>query len=56
MADIDLTQDEADKLMAMEKKAIDQRDWMFPGPAERIMVPLTSTDKRENFMLDVTRY
>ncbi|MGC2298048.1 MAG: hypothetical protein WA476_04540 [Acidobacteriaceae bacterium] len=55
MADIDLTQDEADKLIAMEKRAIDDRTWDFPGPAGQIMVPLTSTDKRENFMLDVTR-
>lgn len=55
MADIDLTQDEADKLIAMEKRAIDDRTWDFPGPADQIMVPLTSTDKRENFMLDVTR-
>lgn len=56
MADINLTQDEADKLMAMEKRAVDQQEWLFPGPADRIIVPLTSTDKRESFMLDVTRY
>lgn len=56
MAEINITQDEADKLMAMEKKAVDQQEWLFPGPAERIIVPLTSTDKRESFMLDVTRY
>jgi hypothetical protein len=56
MADINPTQDEADKLMAMEKRAIDQRQWIFPGPADRIVVPLTSTDKRETFILDVTRY
>lgn len=56
MADLDLTQEEADKLMAMEKKAADQSEWTFPGPAERIVVPLVSADKRENFLLDVTRY
>lgn len=56
MADINLTQDEADTLMAMEKRAVDQQEWLFPGPADRIIVPLTSTDKRENFILDVTRY
>jgi hypothetical protein len=38
------------------KKAIDQRQWTFPGPADRIVVPLTSFDKREDFLLDVTRY
>ncbi|HEY6341289.1 MAG TPA: hypothetical protein VIY49_07340 [Bryobacteraceae bacterium] len=56
MADINLSQQEADKLMAMEKKGVDQRRWTFPGPAARIVVPLTSLDKRENFALDVTRY
>lgn len=55
MADINLTQAEADNLMAMEKRAADEKDWLFPSPGERITIPLTSLDKRENFMLDVTR-
>ena len=55
MADINLTQAEADKLMAMDKKAVDDKDWFFPVPGERVAIPLTSLDKRENFMLDVTR-
>jgi hypothetical protein len=55
MDDINLTQDEADKLMAMEKRAADERDWLFPAPGDRVAIPLTSLDKRESFMLDVTR-
>jgi hypothetical protein len=55
MADINLTQDEADKLMAMEKRSVDAKDWLFPAPGERIAIPLTSLDKRESFTLDVTR-
>ena len=55
MADINLTQEEADKLMAMEKRGADERDWLFPPPGERVAIPLTSLGKRENFMLDVTR-
>ncbi|HEY9139984.1 MAG TPA: hypothetical protein VIN93_03785 [Bryobacteraceae bacterium] len=55
MADINLTQDEADKLMAMEKRAVDEKELLFPPPAERLAVELTSLDKREKFMLDVTR-
>jgi hypothetical protein len=55
MADINLTQDEADKLMAMEKCAADEQDWFFPQPGESVAIPLTSLDKRENFMLDATR-
>jgi hypothetical protein len=56
MADIDIAQDEAEKLIAMEKHAIDQKAWSFPGPGDRIVIPLISGDKRENFLLDVTRY
>jgi hypothetical protein len=56
MTDLNLTQAEADKLMAMEKRALDQREWLFPGADDRIIVPLTSVDKRESFLLDVTRY
>ena len=55
MADINLTQDEADKLIAMEKRAVDEKEWLFPPPGHRVAIPLTSLDKRENFMLDVTR-
>lgn len=55
MADINLTQDEADQLMAMEKRAVDEKEWFFPVPGDRIAIPLTSFDKRESFMLDVTR-
>jgi hypothetical protein len=55
MPDINLTQDEADKLMTMEKRAVDDKLWLFPAPSERVAIPLTSFDKREGFMLDVTR-
>ncbi len=55
MADINLTQDEADKLIAMEKRSLDTKEWLFPAPGERVAIPLTSVDKRESFMLDVTR-
>ncbi|MGA2595314.1 MAG: hypothetical protein ABSH32_35935 [Bryobacteraceae bacterium] len=55
MADINLTQDEADKLMTMEKRAVDEKEWLFPAPGDRVAIPLTSLDKRESFVLDVTR-
>ena len=55
MAEINLSQDEAEALMAMEKCAVDEKDWLFPVPGGRIAIPLTSVDKRESFMLDVTR-
>jgi hypothetical protein len=55
MADINLTQEEADALMAMEKRRVDEQEWLFPSPGGSTAIPLTSVDKRENFMLDVTR-
>ena len=55
MSDIDITQVEADKLIEMEKRFVDEEDWTFPAPGQRIAVALTSLDRRENFMLDVTR-
>jgi hypothetical protein len=55
MADIEITQGEADALIAMEKHRIDNKEWSFPGPGEAFAIPLTSGDKRENFLLDVTR-
>ena len=55
MADIEITQSEADSLIAMEKLFVDENDWTFPAAGGRIGLALTSLDKRENFMLDVTR-
>jgi hypothetical protein len=55
MADIEITQTEADALVDMEKRFVNDDDWMFPAPGERIALALVSADKRENFMLDVTR-
>jgi hypothetical protein len=55
MADIEITQVEADALIAMEKRFVDDAKWVFPAAGERIGLALTSLDKRENFMLDVTR-
>jgi hypothetical protein len=55
MAEIDLTQIEADALIAMEKHRKDDKEWEFPGPGQRLAIELTSPDKRESFMLDITR-
>lgn len=55
MADIELMQEEADALIAMEKHCTEEKVYVFPGPGERIAIALASPDKRESFMLDVTR-
>ena len=55
MADIDIPQAEAESLMVMEKRCEEDRLWHFPAPGDRLAIPLISTDKRENFLLDITR-
>jgi MoaA/NifB/PqqE/SkfB family radical SAM enzyme len=52
---IDLSQADADALIAMPKRAADDREYDFPGLGERLVLPLTSMDKREDFLLDITR-
>ena len=55
MADFALTQEEADALIAMEKRCVEDKDWPFPLPGEKLIVDLESLDRRENFILDVNR-
>lgn len=55
MADIELTQIEADALIALPKTRIDDTTWNYPGTGGSLIVPLTSQDKRENFLLDIAR-
>ena len=55
MADIDITQAEADALIAMEKQRVDDKVWTFSRPGESRAIPLTSSGKRENFILDINR-
>lgn len=55
MADIDLTQGEADALIAMPKSKTNDDEWDYPGTGGKVIIPLTSQDKRENFHLDISR-
>lgn len=55
MTTINLTQPEADALFAMDKCRIDHHVWVFPQHGGSISIPLTSSDKREHFTLDVGR-
>ena len=55
MAGPDLTQDEADALLAMEKHRVDERGHAFPTAGERAEIPLQSPDRREPFLLDLSR-
>jgi hypothetical protein len=55
MTEINMSQAEADALIAMHKHRVDDTEWIFPQPGGRIIVPLVSEDKRESFTLDVSR-
>ncbi|MYD30543.1 MAG: hypothetical protein F4X01_02865 [Nitrospira sp. SB0661_bin_20] len=50
-----LTQAEADALMALEKRRVDATEWNYPNFGERVTVPLVSIDGREAFLLDLRR-
>jgi hypothetical protein len=55
MPDINLTQSEANALIAMEKHKADEQSYDYPGLGGSISIPLVSPDKRESFLLDVSR-
>lgn len=55
MPDIDLTQQEADALIQMEKHRANNIAWTFPANGDRLEIPLISANKRENFLLDIRR-
>ena len=55
MADVNISQAEADALIAMEKHRVDNTQWVFPAAGGKLLIPLTSIDKREHFLLDLTR-
>ena len=55
MLDLDLTQSEADALIAMEKVRADNVAHDYPYAGGKLSLGLTSRDKREVFILDITR-
>jgi len=54
MADINLTQAEADALIAMEKHRLDDARWKYPSLGGSITIPLISSNKKEDFLLDIS--
>jgi hypothetical protein len=55
MAEIHLTQAEADLLLVMEKHRLTDEHWEFPQPGQALSIPLASGDRREMFSLDLHR-
>lgn len=47
-----VTQEEAEKLLKIEKIKIDNKEWTLPFGGNKISVPLQSKNKKEKFMLD----
>jgi hypothetical protein len=54
LADLDIPQDEADALIAVDKHPADHELHLFPGLGGRMNVELISGDHREHFYLDAT--
>jgi hypothetical protein len=55
MAEMNLPQAEADLLIAMEKHRVDEEHHDFPIVGQSLTLPLVSPDKREQFLLGITR-
>jgi hypothetical protein len=52
---VNLSQAEADALIAVAKRRADDHERRFPLPGDRLVIPLVSLDRREDFLLDITR-
>ncbi len=50
----DLTQTDADELIAMEKHFIGHEKYNWPSLGTKLAIPLMSGDGREEFVLDIT--
>ena len=55
MPEVVIPQAEADALLALEKHRIDDTIHQFPFQGGRLRIELQSPDKRETFLLEVTR-
>lgn len=55
MADMHLTQAEADALLAMAKHRSDEERYAFPMGGQSLSIALRSADHREHFLLDLHR-
>jgi len=51
----DLTQAEADTLLKIEERRADEERRRLPGQGAKLTAPLVSLDKREEFLLDISR-
>ena len=52
---LDLTQAEADALLAVEKRRVNEETHPFTAMVGKVEIPLQSVDGREQFLLDISR-
>lgn len=52
---MNISQEEADHLLSMYKYYLENDNVNFPVQGESIQIPLYSSDKKENFILDISR-
>lgn len=55
MSTIDLSQAEADALLKMKKFRVNDEHYKYPNQGGSLRIPLNSENKRESFLLDITR-
>ncbi len=55
MPDADLPQAEANRLIALPKHRVNLQAWPYPRGGGRVAIPLQSENKREHFLLDLSR-
>ncbi len=55
VSEINLSQNEADRLIAMPKLRVEGQAHQYPAPGACVTIPLTCVDRQEEFLLDVNR-
>ncbi len=51
----DLSQEQADFFLSIDKSRVDETTWLLPGPGDKINIPLISFEYKEEFLLDISR-
>ncbi len=52
---LELTQTEANALLAIDKQRADSKEYEYPQLGGHLQIPLLSMDRREKFILDLSR-
>jgi len=50
-----ITQQDADFFFSMEKFPEEDKEYQFPLSGKKLVIPFTSTDKKESFLFDIYR-